>query len=69
MKEIMVESYEAQLEEGKIMLEIMRQQSSGSQLQLDAINSKEFGLRCIEIRIEQLKTEIELEEEGQADEI
>lgn len=64
MNEVMVESYEAQLREGKIMLEIMRQQSSGSQIQLDAINGAEFGLRCIEIRIEQLKKEIELEEEA-----
>lgn len=68
MKEMLLESYKSQVEEGTIMLEIMRQESSGSQIQLDAINSAEFGLRCIKVRMKQLQKEIELEEEGQADE-
>lgn len=67
MKEILLNTYEAQVEEAEIMLEIMRQESNGSQLQLDAINASEFSLRCIKVRMKQLKKEIELEEEGQAD--
>lgn len=63
MNEELLFGYRAQVAEMEVMLEIMYEETRGSQLQLDEIEKARFGIRCIKVRIRQLEELVEMEDE------